>query len=186
MVSTHVFFVRARKERGRGKKSFLLFFFPELQWKEEGNHFYRKKRLVSTKSNLLSLHMLCLENTNWVSFFLFPLLRVQGATAGLCCQQQCMRCQFLSISPQVTKWLENTKITVEETKLGNNNFQSLGSLLFHLFCLNNPPLWVALNTKSLHAKASCYPSSLQSTPALCTTSFWTHNRCNPYPLLSSE
>lgn len=78
MVSTHVFFVRVRRGRGRDKKSSLL--FPELQ--QGGNHFYRKKGLVSTKANLLSLHMLCLENNNWVSFIFFPLLSCPGSNCN--------------------------------------------------------------------------------------------------------
>lgn len=103
MVSTHVFFVRAR--RGRDKKSSLL--FPELQWGE--NNFYRKKGLVSTEANLLSLHMLCLENKNLVSFFFFLLLSCPGSNCSDSAASSSMRCQFLSISPQVTKWLEKEK-----------------------------------------------------------------------------
>lgn len=110
----------------------------------------------------------------------------------LCCQQQRERCQFLSISPQVTKWLEERKTKVEETRWGNNNFQSLWSPLFHLFCLDNPPLWVILYARTLMQRQFVIPSLLsersspQPTSAFCATSFWTHTRCNPYTLLSSE
>lgn len=189
MVSTHVFFVRVRRERGRDKKSSLL--FPELQ--RGGNNFYRKKGLVSTKANLLSLHMLCLENNNWVSFIFFPLLSCPGSN----CNESAVSSSLCAVNSwpfhlRSLNDLKKRKTKGEETRWGNNNLQSLWSPLFHLFCLDNPPLWGILHAGALAQRQLVISSLLsersspQPTSAFCATSFWTHTRCNPYTLLSSE
>lgn len=121
MVSTHVFFVQARRRRGRDRKSSLL--FPELQW-GGGNIFYRKKRLVSTEANILSLHVLYLEN-NWVSFIFFPILSCprsncsdSAASNSMCAVNSCPF-HLRSLND-----FKKKKMKVEESRRGNKNFQS--------------------------------------------------------------
>lgn len=131
MVSTHVFFVRARKEGGRDKKSVILFSWITGGW--GGIISTGKKGLISTNSNLLSLHMLRLENTNWVlvssPFMSREQLQDSAGSSTVCAVNSCQY-HLRSLNDLKTQKL----------RWRNNNFQSLGSPLFHLFCLNNPPL----------------------------------------------
>lgn len=114
-----------------------------------GKSFLQEKGVGFKYSKPIAFAYVMFREQQLGFFLLFPppfMSRKQ--LQQLCCQQQHVRCQFLPISPQVTKWLEKRKSKVEETRWGNNNFQSLWSPLFHLICLDNPPLWVILYARA--------------------------------------
>lgn len=97
--------------------------------------------------------MLRLENTNWVLLVSPPFmsreqLQDSAGSSTVCAVNSCQY-HLRSLNDLKT----------QKRRWRNNNFQSLGSPLFHLFCLN---LVSGCTCQGPHAKKICYPKSTQN------------------------
>lgn len=189
MVSTHVFFVQAKRRRGGDKKSYLL--FPELQW-GGGDIFYRKKGLFSTKANILSLHVLYLEN-NWISFICFPLLSCprsncsdSAASSSMCAVNSCpFHLRSLNDFKKKEKWrLKKQEGGIKISRPCDHPCFTSSTLTTHLckwFYMPGP------SRKDNLLSQACSQSAVHPRPPQHFVPLvFEHTRCNPYTLLSSK